>query len=217
MKRIAFYGGSFDPVHNGHLAVARAIVKLFKLDEFYFMPAFHAPHKPDSRPASIFHRYAMLALATQSDANIFVSGHEAERGEKRYSIDTLTELKARYASDRVFFVMGADSWRDITTWRRWEEVLEAVDHIVVSRPGYEIGFDHVTESARSRIVDLRSAGGDVAETMLRPGRSIFITDAVEIAVSATEIRLDASDGTIENADDVPAVVAKYIEKYELYT
>lgn len=213
-RNIAFFGGTFDPVHCGHLNIAKTLVGLFNLDKFFFLPAFHAPHKPDSRPTSGYHRFAMLALATVDEAQISVSTLELDHAKSRYSFDTLTELKAIYPNDLIFFVMGADSWMDIRTWHRWEEVLLLTDHIVVSRPGYEISFDHVTDSVRERIVDVRGETKRLL-TQLRP--RIYITDAVRFDISATEIREDIrKDEVLNRSDDVPDVVAKYIEKYELY-
>ena len=125
---------------------------------------------------------------------------------------------------QIFFVMGADSWQEITTWREWEKVLTLSNIIVVTRPDYEIGFSHVTGEIRERIVDLRngnqqSAAGNQPEIDSRltiEDSRIYITDAVQIDVSATEIRQKIR----ENADDwreyVPEEVAKYIEKYKLY-
>ena len=214
MRRIAYFGGTFDPVHNGHLTIARALPDLFSLDRFYFLPAFHAPHKPDRPPTSAYHRYAMLCLASEDDGRIAVSTLELEKKEKRYTIDTIPELHDLHPDGRVFFVMGADSWADIRTWREWEDVLLSSDHIVVTRPGYEISFDHVTDAVRKRIVDLR--GVAKPETADREGH-IYITDAVRFDTSATELRRDLSDGRLERANDIPNKVAKYIEKYELYT
>jgi nicotinate-nucleotide adenylyltransferase len=210
MKRIAYFGGTFDPVHNGHLSVARSLVDIFELDAFVFLPAFHAPHKPDRQPTSEFHRFTMLCLATANDKNISVSTLELDKREKRYTIDTLKELKERHPGDEIFFVMGADSWADIRTWREWENVLLSSNHIVVSRPGYEIKTDHVTAAVRERIAD------GIEQTTL-PGHRIYFTDAVKYDASATELRDDLSDGVLDRESDIPAAVAKYIEKYDLYT
>ena len=218
MKRIAYYGGTFDPVHLGHLTVARTLLDLFRLDEFVFLPAFHAPHKPDAKPTSGYHRFAMLCLATNAEHSIRVSDIELATGEKRYTIDTLAELKQQHPGDTLFFVMGADSWRDILTWRRWEEVLLSTSHIVVTRPGYEIGTGHVTDAVRKRIIDLRGANtpGD-ATPRSTEGDRIYLTDAVQFDISATEIRDDVrADDVLNRTDDVPVEVAKYIEKYDLY-
>lgn len=213
-KRIAFYGGTFDPVHCGHLTVAKRLVDLFELNRFFFLPAFHAPHKQDTKPTSGYHRFAMLCLATRNEAKIGVSTIELDLAEKRYSIDTLSQLKQDFEGDEIFFVMGADSWQEIRTWKEWERMLRLTNHIVVSRPGYEIGFNHVTEEIQERIIDLRM-GASVLKAA--SGNHIYITDSVSIDISATEIRNDiGEDDVLDRDDDVPAEVAKYIEKYELY-
>lgn len=139
-RRIAFYGGSFDPVHNGHLKIGQTLAQLFRLDEFVYIPAFHAPHKKDKRPTSAFHRFAMLCLATKEDAQLKVSKMELELPERPFTIETLARLKAEFPGDRLFFVMGADSWQEITTWREWEGVLTAVSIIVVTRPRWKSDF-----------------------------------------------------------------------------
>ena len=212
MKRVAVFGGTFDPVHNGHLMIARALIDRFKLDRFVFIPAFHAPHKPDRKPTSAFHRFAMITLATEPEERMVVSTLELEKGEPRYSIQTIPELKEIYAGWKLFFVMGADSWSEIKTWRRWEEVLLATNHIVVSRPGYSIEAGHVTDAVKARIVDMRG------ETRIgeKESESIYFSDVVFYNTSATELREDLSDGKLDRTLDLPEEVAKYIEKYELY-
>ena len=213
-KRIAFYGGTFDPVHCGHIAVAKNLLSLFDLAEFVFLPAFHAPHKPDRTPTSGYHRFAMLTLATHNETGISVSTLELEHRQKRYTVDTLPELMSLHPDADIFFVMGADSWVDIRTWREWEKVLLMTNHIVVTRPGYEIAVEHVSDSVRERIVDLRG-GKSVTDMGTEP--KIYITDRVRINVSATDIREDiGNDARLDRTDEVPQEVAKYIEKYELY-
>lgn len=215
MKKIAFFGGTFDPVHCGHIVIGKTLLKEFSLDRFVFLPAFHAPHKPERKPTSALHRYAMLCLATAGEEKMLVSTIELDKREKRYTIDTLADLEREYPDTERFFVMGADSWSDIRTWRDWENVLLAVNHIVVARPGYDIRTDHVTEKVRGRVVDLRE--GNHKDNSLPQGEPmIYFTDSVKFDVSATALRDDLSDGDLERRDDVPQEVAKYIEKYELY-
>jgi len=213
MKRIAFYGGSFDPVHCGHLTIAQKLTAVFDLDEFVFVPAFHAPHKKRKKPTSAFHRFAMLALATKDETEIKVSKMELEAPEKPYTVETLTRLKNELKGARIFFVMGADSWSEITTWREWEKVLMLVNIIVVTRPDYEIGFSHITGEIQERIIDLRASN---EQRRADNEQRIYITDAVQIDVSATEIRQKIKENAERWREDVPEEVAKYIEKYELY-
>ena len=217
MKRIAFYGGSFDPLHKGHLTIAEKLTEIFDLDEFVFVPAFHAPHKKDKNPTSAFQRFAMLCLATQNQPKIKVSKMELDVPERPYTVETLTKLKKDLPDAEIFFVMGADSWMEITTWREWEKVLTLTNIIVVTRPNYEIGFSHVTEKIRTRIVDLREKGEGKREKVKgKRKEKIYITDAVQIDVSATEIRRGVRENSSDWRKQVPDEVAEYIEKYELY-
>src|SRR5918997_6419075 len=114
-RRIAVYGGTFDPVHVGHEAVARNLTELFALDEVVFVPAYVAPHKRDRRVSPALDRFAMLALATQDERLFRVSAAEVNAPERPYTVDTLTHFR-RGLGDRarLFFVMGADSWEEIT-------------------------------------------------------------------------------------------------------
>ena len=216
MKRIAFYGGSFDPPHNGHLTIGRKLTEQFNLDEFVFIPAFHAPHKKEKKPTSAFHRFAMLCLATNESEKIKVSRIELELPEKPYSVETLTKLKNELTETQIFFVMGADSWAEITTWREWETVLTVVNIIVVTRPDYEIGFSHVTDEIRKRIIDLRKGEKEKKSQIHNLKSKIYLTDAVQIDISATEIRRKIKENADDWQADVPNEVAKYIKKYELY-
>ena len=135
-KRIAVYGGTFDPVHAGHLEIARTVTQLFEIDEFLFVPARQAPHKQDAQVSSAIDRYAMLALATQDDARFRVSTVELESGATQYTVDTLQQFRGQLDETvELFFVMGADSWMEITSWREWERLLALSNHIVVTRPG----------------------------------------------------------------------------------
>jgi nicotinate-nucleotide adenylyltransferase len=212
MKRIAFYGGTFDPPHIGHLAIAEALLDQFSLDEFVFIPAFHAPHKQRLKPTSALDRFAMLCLATADMEKVSVSKMEIELPEKPYTVETLTRLKAAHPEERIFFVMGADSWMDIRTWREWEKVLLMTDQIVVTRPGVPLETGHVTAAVKEVIVDLR----DRAANEIGESPRIFLTDIVQIAVSATEIRGNIRDGNDGWQDQVPAAVAKYVQKYQIY-
>ena len=212
-RRIAFYGGSFDPPHNGHLTIARKLIDLFALDEFVFIPAFHAPHKKDRKPTSAFHRFAMLSLVTNVELKISVSTVELDAPEKPYTFETQKRLKDESSGAKIFFVIGADSWQEITTWREWETVLIETSIIVVTRPDYEIGFSHVTQEIKERVVDLRD---ESHQPSVNSGQKIYITDAVNLDVSATEIRRKIRARETDWHKLVPDEVAKYIEKYELY-
>lgn len=213
-KKIGVYGGSFDPPHRGHLAIARGVTEQFGLHEFMFVPAFHAPHKSDLKPTSAYHRYAMLVLATQEAPKMVISRVELEQPERPYSVETLGRLTAEMPEATLYFVIGADSWEDIRTWRDWETVLTLTNIIVVTRPGFEIGTEHVTDQIRERIVDLRIPGDTAIDTVM--GTRIFFTDVVQMQISATSIRRAVRSGSPDWQNDVPQEVAKYMEKYQIY-
>jgi nicotinate-nucleotide adenylyltransferase len=218
-KRIALYGGTFDPVHVGHIAVAQRLLTLFALDEVLFIPAHVAPHKRGSLVSPPLHRYAMLALATQVADALHISSVELDAPEKPYTVETLARLQGELGGQaQLFFVMGADSWTEITTWREWERVLLMTDHIVVTRPKYNLGVQHVTHAIHERIVDVRGKQADEIASRIEEsdGAKIYVTDAVLMDVSATAIRKSVSEGLDDWPALVPAAVADYIRKYRLY-
>jgi nicotinate-nucleotide adenylyltransferase len=218
-KRFAIYGGTFDPVHNGHLSIARKVSELFALDQVLFIPAFIAPHKRDVKSAPAIQRYAMLVLATQDEPEFYISTIELDAPEKPYTIETLSRLKNEFGEGvELFFIMGADSWLDIKTWRDWESLFVATNHIVVARPDYKLKTDHVTEAIRERVIDVRGLNRSEVEKILEQAdeHRIYVTDAVEMDVSASRIRQEVKEGRDGWTGDVPASVAEYIKKYRLY-
>jgi nicotinate-nucleotide adenylyltransferase len=210
-QRIALYGGTFDPVHTGHLEIARRVSELFEIERLLFIPAQMAPHKIGRPVTEPIHRYAMLALATQNDPKLSISTFELDAPDRRYTVDTIAHFQRLFGDAReLFFIMGADSWSEITTWREWERLLTMTNHIVVTRPGYEPSATHVG-AISERIVDLRSSRGALGQ------EGIFFTDVVFTDVSATSIRRLASEGrTAELEKLVPGPVLEYIRKYGIY-
>jgi len=210
-QRVALYGGTFDPVHTGHLEIARRVSELFEIEKLLFIPAQMAPHKIGRPVTEPIHRYAMLALATQNDPRLSISTFELDAPNRRYTVDTIEHFQ-RLFGDRseLFFIMGADSWSEITSWREWERLLTMTNHIVVTRPGYEPVTSHVGAIA-GRVVDMRSNKRAVGR------QGIFFTDVVMNDVSATNIRRLASEGRTEKLKGlVPDQVLEYIRKYGIY-
>jgi len=222
-RRIGIYGGTFDPVHYGHLKVAEAVLSAFALDRILFVPAFTPPHKRKRMISSPFHRMAMLALATAGSPEMFISTVELEAPSRPYTIETLGQLQTELQPARLFFMMGADSFIDVTSWREYETILGEYDVIVATRPGYrghdgarscEEAVGTLAPQLRRRIVDLRGGSCPLNEDLKSP--RIYLTDYVSIDVSATGIREAIEQG--HSIDDlVPPPVAAYIEKYRIYS
>ena len=217
-KRIAIYGGTFDPVHSGHLEIARRVTQLFEIDEFLFVPARVAPHKFEREVSPALHRYAMLALATKAEPRLCISTFELDGPGRQYTVDTLSYFRSQFGeSTDFFFVMGADSWAEITTWFEWRRLLTLTNLIVVTRPGYEISSRQVDADSAASVVDLRDAvKGEPRDAIEHGVQKIYITDAVMLDVSATDIRRAAADNSDDLNSLVPGEVAEYIRKYQLY-
>ena len=209
------YGGTFDPVHIGHIDIARRVSEVFEIEKVVFIPAQMAPHKIGRPVTPSVHRYAMLALATQDDPQLSISTFELDDPDRRYTVDTVAHFQRRLGNEtELFFIMGADSWSEITSWREWERLLTMTNHIVVTRPGFEPSIAHVG-AVGERIVDLRGTATEAATSRTTP--RIYFTDAVMKDVSATRIRRLASEGrTGELTDLLPPAVLEYIKKYGIY-
>jgi nicotinate-nucleotide adenylyltransferase len=218
-RRVAIYGGTFDPVHNGHLEVARQVLKLFELDEILFVPACVPPHKRNAKITSAFHRFAMLALATEMDQHLLVSTVELDAPERPYAVDTVERMRGQLGDEtELFFLVGADSWLEITTWKEWQRLLTLCHSIVVTRPGFDLkAYDR--EKVPVTVVDATGRGCRQLINMSTMGGepSVMLTDLAMVDISATEIRALVRARDFEKLKlMVPAPVAAYIEKHRLY-
>jgi nicotinate-nucleotide adenylyltransferase len=148
--RLAIYGGTFDPIHDGHLAVASRAVADFHLDRVWIVPAAHPPHKSGGARALFEDRVRMAELACAGEPRFTVSRIE-ESGGRNYSIDTIEKVQATLApSDQLYFLIGADAFAEIRSWHRWRDVVAATRFLVFSRPGHRY---HVPPQARVDRID----------------------------------------------------------------
>jgi nicotinate-nucleotide adenylyltransferase len=230
---IGFFGGTFDPIHKGHLALARATASRYSLRQILFVTANMPPHKQKHLLSPFVHRYTMVALATQEDRRFvpslleapeFAAPSVADDGKDysapvNYSIDTIRRLKQTLKkSDRLFFLMGIDAFVDIAKWREARTLITECEFIVASRPGYSLR--NVAESLPqglrpsamvTRPFHKQPARGD----LVLPGVTLHLLDDVNQSVSATAIRTAAAQSK-PLTRWVDASVADYIRKQNLY-
>jgi nicotinate-nucleotide adenylyltransferase len=216
---IGLFGGSFDPIHSGHLALAQAAANRYSLRQVLFVPANVPPHKQKQPLTAFIHRYAMVALATQDERGFVPSLLEAVPGGVNYSIDTVRRLKQTLKkSDRLFFLIGMDAFRDVAKWHEARALLAECDFIVASRPGYSLRdvAESLPEDLRppaavTRPFHKQPAKGD----LVLPGVTLHLLEGVNQSVSATAIRAAAAEGKPLTRWLDPRV-ADYIRKHGLY-
>ena len=172
MTRIALFGGSFDPPHRGHAAIARAAADAFSLDQVLFAPAAHQPLKKGAHAATFNQRLAMVTLACQADRRFRPSLLDAPHpdGSPNYTADTLVTLVAEHPSAEIFNLAGADSFQHLAKWHASDRLIDLAEWIVVSRPGVPLAYPaglKLTDVQRTRIHLLDAVHQDVAATGLR--------------------------------------------------
>jgi len=211
--KIGLFGGTFDPIHVGHMAAARAALQRFQLDRIYFIPAGTPPHK--HRHAPFAERLAMVSLACAGEARFVPSTIESPApGKPSYSILTVRRFRKELeAGAELFFLIGADAFLSIRTWQQSRALLDSVHFIVISRPGFDLGrVETVLPVEWKRRGTPRDRRG--IEYRLRK-TSVFVISDVWEPVSATDIRAALAPGG--KADrSLPAPVAEYLKKTGLY-
>src|SRR5438105_996036 len=204
--RIAILGGTFDPIHNGHLAAAQSVAEAFQVDELHFVPAFTPPHKIPQGLTSPFHRFAMVALATVSVERCRTSTIEVDALEKRYTVETLESMKKNNPDADLLLIIGTDMYQEIETWRSYRRLFELAHLVIVNRPGFPFRED----VAPFQILTERKA------VMLPEKTSVFYLPFIEQPISSTEIRGDRRRGA-NVSQWLPPLVWSYIEKNKLYS
>jgi nicotinate-nucleotide adenylyltransferase len=225
--RIGILGGTFDPVHAGHVDTALAAQRALALDRVLVMPSGTPPHRPSQPSASRFHRFAMTALAINGLAGLVASDLEIGSTVPSYTFDTLVRLHGNgLAASQIFFITGADAFAEIATWSRYPQVLEMAQFVVVSRPG------HAASVLASKLPSLAGRMRDVtvqptpaaapraqtAHVLEVSGQSleVLLVDAPTRDVSSTEIRQLLESG-LSISGLVPPAVETYIGQHGLYS
>ena len=214
-RSIALFGGTFDPIHSGHIAVAQAAQRRFHLDAIYFIPSSRPPHKTKAALAPFPHRYAMIALACADHQGFLPSLAEAETNGASprvfYTIDTVREFRRRHPDDHVYFILGADQFLEIPTWKSYEALLDSCDFIIASRPGFRL------DALRLVVPPDRLRRGETQnpnQIALRKS-AIHLLTTVSSHVSSTEVR-DRLEQHKSIRSLVPARVEEYILGQALY-
>ncbi len=193
MKRAGLLGGTFDPVHNGHVALAKAALAQLGLNHIRWMPA-GSPWQKQQQPASHLHRVAMLQLAVDVEAHHVIDERELHRAGPSYTVDTLEALALDFPSTQWHLIIGQDQLARLPTWHRWQEVVKRVALAVVARDGH---MPHPDD-------DVLAAGANVRVVTMQP-----------MAISSSGIRARLQQG--QAIDDlVPEGVARYIDRHGLY-
>lgn len=193
-RRIGVMGGTFDPIHHGHLVAASEVAHRFDLDDVVFVPTGEPWQKRGRTVSPAEDRYLMTVIATASNPRFSVSRVDIDRRGPTYTVDTLRDLSRQHPGSELFFITGADALEKIVTWRGWEEMFEFATFVGVSRPGFELSDIHLAE--------------------IREGR-VHLLEIPALAISSTECRRRA-------AEDVPVWylvpdgVVQYIAKRNLY-
>jgi nicotinate-nucleotide adenylyltransferase len=191
MRRVGIMGGTFDPIHHGHLVAASEVESLFDLDEVIFVPTGEPWQKSSRRVSPAEHRYLMTVIATASNPRFWVSRVDIDREGPTYTIDTIRDIAEQRPGAELFFITGADALSQILSWKDAEEALELARFVGVTRPGYELSDAHL------------------------PIDSVTLLDVPAMAISSSGCRERVADGR-PVWYLVPDGVVQYINKHNLY-
>ncbi|CRK55491.1 Nicotinate-nucleotide adenylyltransferase [Alloactinosynnema sp. L-07] len=190
-RRIGIMGGTFDPVHHGHLVAASEVQSRFALDEVIFVPTGQPWQKSEREVSAAEDRYLMTVVATASNPRFSVSRVDIDRQGATFTVDTLRDLRARYPRDELFFITGADAMQQILSWRQADELFKLAHFVGVTRPGYHLADTHLPEG------------------------SVSLIEVPAMAISSTDCRVRVAAGE-PVWYLVPDGVVQYISKRRLY-
>jgi len=215
-ERIGLLGGTFNPVHSGHLRAADEILKRFRLNRLLFIPSYVPPHKTTDDIAPARDRMQMVELALRGRKNLVASPIEVRAGGTSYSILTLKRIKKVYPGAWIFFVLGVDAFLEIETWREWRRVLEQCLFIVMTRPGFRLDAAKAVlgKPFQDKILDVPPSAG-IKESWFSEYR-VFCVPIRALNVSSTEIRRRIRGGEPLRGF-VPPAVERFIKDHRLYS
>ncbi|GGL34995.1 nicotinate-nucleotide adenylyltransferase [Nocardia jinanensis] len=196
--KLGVMGGTFDPIHHGHLVAASEVAHRFDLDEVIFVPTGQPWQKTDRQVSPAEDRYLMTVIATASNPRFSVSRADVDRSKVTYTVDTLRDLRTQHPGAELYFITGADALASILTWQDWAELFELAKFVGVSRPGYELNIDHLADHLRGM-----------------PADAVTMIEIPALAISSSECRRRAAEGR-PVWYLVPDGVVQYISKRHLY-
>jgi len=200
--KLGLFGGSFDPIHFGHIRPVQEARNKLELDRVVFLPTAIPPHKPGRQFAPPHARYAMVELALLDERDFSVSPLELTPERPAYSVDSLHHFQRRYPDAELYLILGGDGFAELHTWRRWREIVRMAEIAVLTRPNWR--WEEVREEVPVEIAQLA-----------KTDRVHFVVNE-PVAVSATELRERLAAGEEPPAGALPGLVLKYIRKYSLY-
>jgi len=211
VARVAVFGGSFNPIHYGHLLLADEMLELLALDRVLFVPAGQPPHKPASAVAPAAHRHAMVRLATAGHPRFAVSDLELRRPGLSYTVDTLEALAA--AGDQLLLLIGSETFLDLLSWRAPRRIAELAQLVVVPRTGS--AFDPDSTAAQKVLREIGADGFAAAGGATVAARAVLIAHVTSLPLSASDLRSRARERR-SLAFRLPDSVIEYIRAHRLY-
>lgn len=226
-RRVGIFGGTFDPVHLGHIASARELVTRVKLDTVYLMPCYRHPH--DKHPgASAVQRLEMLELALANEKQLVVDSRELHRSDLSYTVDSLAEIRSEQGDDaQLVFILGSDAFAGLDTWYRWQSLLELANLLVIERAG-QVALNDIDKLTLQNLLcdsvdDFNMPAGQLMQLRLKPYdiSSTAIRQALAAvnapnAASADAITENVESKSIKVKEYIPDVVMDYIQVNHLY-
>jgi nicotinate-nucleotide adenylyltransferase len=212
--RVGLFGGTFNPVHWGHLKTADEIRRIFDLTRVIFIPTNISPHKESEEVVPAHHRLKMLDLVVEDNPYFFASDVELKRHDRSYSIETITYFTETLGKElALFFILGMDAFLEINTWKNYQELFSLCNFIVMTRPGYEVkGIHNVIPSQLMKDFTYRPAE---KRFIHRSQLSIYFTEVTPIDISSHSIRTLMKNNLSINTM-LPEKVKHYVEEHQFY-